>query len=112
MTRVRPDEVRSVEIGFRSDPKAAGLPGGMAWSSPHGGEGLRRIPDEAVMITGDGNLLELQATVRYTIAKPRVYLFEVGDPEAILRARRRVGAARGGRRPAVPRAADLAAARR
>jgi regulator of protease activity HflC (stomatin/prohibitin superfamily) len=38
------------------------------------------------MITGDGNLVELLATVRYSIKKPRVYLFEVGDPEAILRA--------------------------
>jgi P-type Cu+ transporter len=85
VTRVRPDEVRSVEIGFRSDPNATGLPRGMAWSSPHGGEGMRRVPDEAVMLTGDGNLLELLATVRYSIEKPRVYLFDVGDPEAILR---------------------------
>jgi Cu+-exporting ATPase len=86
VARVRRDEVRGVEIGFRSDPSSAGLSRGMAWSSTHGGEGLRRIPDEAVMITGDGNLLELLATVRYSIEKPRVYLFEVGDPEAILRA--------------------------
>src|SRR5205085_2191477 len=84
-TRVRPEEVRDVEIGFRCDPKAAGVPKALAWSSPHGGDGLRREPDEAVMITGDGNLVELLATVRYSIRKPRVYLFEVGDPEAILR---------------------------
>ena len=32
------------------------------------------------MITGDGNLVELQATLRYVIDKPRVYLFEVGQP--------------------------------
>jgi Cu+-exporting ATPase len=85
VTRVRPDEVRGVEIGFRSSPKEGGLARGMSWASSHGGEGVRRVPDEAVMITGDGNLLELMATVRYSISNPRVYLFEVGDPEAILR---------------------------
>jgi Cu+-exporting ATPase len=85
VTRVRPEEVRGVEIGFRSGPRAAEMPGGLAWSSPHGGDDLLRDPDEAVMITGDGNLVELLATVRYSIEKPRVYLFEVGDPEAILR---------------------------
>lgn len=37
------------------------------------------------MITGDGNLLELQGTLRYTIAHPRAYLFEAADPDAILR---------------------------
>lgn len=37
------------------------------------------------MITGDGNLLELQGTLRYTLADPRAYLFETSDPEAILR---------------------------
>jgi Cu+-exporting ATPase len=85
VTRVRPAEVRGLEIGFRSEAKVAGVPGEMAWSSPHGGDGMRRVPDEAVMITGDGNLVELLGTVRYSIAQPRVYLFEVGDPETILR---------------------------
>jgi hypothetical protein len=37
------------------------------------------------MITGDNNLLEVQATVRYTIRDPRVFLFEVGEPEKVLR---------------------------
>ena len=33
------------------------------------------------MMTGDGNLLEVQGSVRYTVAQPRVYLFEVSQPE-------------------------------
>ncbi len=84
VTRVRPGQVRTIEIGFRT---IAGTPfaGARAWSSPHGTDGLRRVPDEAVLITGDGNLLELQGTVRYTIARPRVYLFESADPEAVVR---------------------------
>jgi regulator of protease activity HflC (stomatin/prohibitin superfamily) len=37
------------------------------------------------MMTGDGNLLEVQGSVRYTLAQPRVYLFEVAEPEKALR---------------------------
>ncbi len=37
------------------------------------------------MITGDGNLLEVQGSVRYTIADPRVFLFEVSQPDNLLR---------------------------
>ncbi len=86
VTRVQPRRVHTVEIGFRtlSEGKALRRRTG-AWSSPHANEGIRRMPEEAVMITGDGNLLELQGTLRYTIADPRAYLFDAADPESILR---------------------------
>jgi regulator of protease activity HflC (stomatin/prohibitin superfamily) len=47
-----------------------------------------RLSDESVMITGDGNLVELQATVRYQLdrAELHTYLFEVLEPEEIIRA--------------------------
>ena len=35
-------------------------------------------------MTGDGNLVEMEATVRYTISDPRVYLFEVDDPAGVV----------------------------
>ena len=38
------------------------------------------------MITGDGNLIEILATVRYRVDRPRTFLFEVRKPEEILRA--------------------------
>jgi Cu+-exporting ATPase len=84
VARVQPERIRTVEVGFRSAAEVDSSPLILTWSSGHGG--LRRVSDEAVMITGDGNLLELQATVRYTIADPRVYLFEVRDLEPLLRA--------------------------
>jgi Cu+-exporting ATPase len=85
VTRVQPRRIHTVEIGFRTLSGSAIPPGARPWSSTHDSEGIRRLLDEAVMITGDGNLLELQGTIRYTIADPRVYLFEVRDPAAILR---------------------------
>jgi Cu+-exporting ATPase len=79
VTRVQPERLYTVEVGFRSQPGGPALAAARAWSSPHGGDGLRRMPDEAVMITGDGNLVELQGTVRFHLSDPRAYLFEVGD---------------------------------
>jgi Cu+-exporting ATPase len=86
--RVQPDRLRTVEIGFRTTPGTTGAAETLAWSSSHGGNGFVRVQDEAVMITGDGNLVELQATVRFSIRREQLYryLFEVRDPDEILRA--------------------------
>jgi Cu+-exporting ATPase len=83
--RLKPDSIHSVEVGFRSVPGNPSQLVTLDWASTHGGN-IRRIEDEAVMITGDGNLVEVQATVRYTIRSPRVYLFEVREPDEVLRA--------------------------
>src|SRR5207248_7006375 len=85
-TRRNRERIQTVEIAFRPAPASTCQPIALSWSSTHAGDGIRRIPDEAVMITGDGNLVELQATLRYVIDKPRVYLFEVGQPSEVLRA--------------------------
>jgi Cu+-exporting ATPase len=89
ITRVRPDELRTVEVGFRplsAEPRPGLLPAAapQGWSSPHA-EGVARLTDEAVMITGDGDLVEVLATVRYRAADPRRFLFAAADPDAVIR---------------------------
>jgi Cu+-exporting ATPase len=106
VTRLNPNEVRTVEVGFRllSEEKRKLLewargeqarlrtPGGkpgvsdrdQTWSAAHA-EGIARLSDESVMITGDGNLVEVLATVRYTVADSRAFLFGSRDPEAVIR---------------------------
>jgi len=96
VTRIRPDEVRTVEVGFRTLPlavdrqrRAAGRdsPAGSSsntWTSGHG-DGITRLSDEAVMVTGDGDLVEILATVRYHVSDPRRFLFGVRDSESLLR---------------------------
>jgi Cu+-exporting ATPase len=81
--RVQPDRVRSVEIGFR--PTLGVGDASNTWTSPHGGE-IRLIPDESLLVTGDGNLVELLATVRFHIADPRTYLSAAVAPEEQVRA--------------------------
>ncbi len=87
-TRVQPARLRIVAIGFRAAPGLSAPVEGLTWASSHGGAGFQRVEDEAVMITGDGNLLELQATVRYSVDRDHLatYLFEVNQPEEILQA--------------------------
>jgi len=86
ITRLQPDRIRTVTIGFQMLPGQMSTLDGLAWASSHDGEGFRRILDEAVMITGDGNLVEIQASVRYAVDRDRLrtYLFEVENPEQIL----------------------------
>ncbi|MCI0456524.1 MAG: FtsH protease activity modulator HflK [Gemmataceae bacterium] len=84
VVRVQPHRVRTVTVGFRVVPGAK--PAGAAdWASVHGGD-IKRIEDEAVMITGDGNLVEVQASVRYRLHDPHVYLFQVRDTDEVVRA--------------------------
>jgi regulator of protease activity HflC (stomatin/prohibitin superfamily) len=56
----------------------------MTWSAAHA-EGVARLTDESLLITGDGNLVELLATVRYTVSDPRQYLFGTRDADAVIR---------------------------
>jgi Cu+-exporting ATPase len=105
VVRVTPGEIRTVEIGFRllTEADARRLerakleqqklrrPGrelteepGQTWASAHA-EGIARMTDESLMITGDGDLIELLATLRYTISDPARFLLGSRDPDAILR---------------------------
>jgi Cu+-exporting ATPase len=90
VTRVRPNEIRTVEVGFRglAEPQPERLQrpdGGLAWSSSHSEGTARPLTDESLMITGDGDLVEILATVRYRVKEPRPYLFAVSDPDAVIR---------------------------
>jgi membrane protease subunit HflK len=61
---------RFVEIGYRS----AG-----------GGQGAVSVPREALMLTEDENIVNIQFAVQYQISDPRKYLFQVRDPELVLK---------------------------
>ncbi len=89
--RIKPDQIRVVEVGFRADPGSlSNQP--MSWLSAHAGQGLQRLPEESLMITGDANLIDLQATVRYRIDTNkedrkyiRKFLFDVKAPDETIR---------------------------
>jgi P-type Cu+ transporter len=100
VTRVKPAEVKTVEVGFRLLPpdQAKQLEqakaeqqklrrpgeGSLSWSSSHA-DSASRLTDESLLLTGDGSLVEVLATVRYTIADPVAFVLGVQDVTPILR---------------------------
>jgi Cu+-exporting ATPase len=75
--------IRTINIGFREKAGAA-ADGALTWSSAHRKE--TRVGNEAMMLTGDGDLVDLFVTVRFKVIDPRVYLFQVNNVEDIIRA--------------------------
>jgi membrane protease subunit HflK len=57
---VNVEQIRRVEVGFR---------------------GKERVPSEALMLTGDENIVEAQVIVQYRVVDPSKYLFRLRDPE-------------------------------
>jgi membrane protease subunit HflK len=71
---IKPQVTREnvVEIGFRSDNGRFSQGGSLD------------VQEESLMLTGDENILDLDFTVRWKIASPAAYLFNVLNPEATL----------------------------
>jgi Cu+-exporting ATPase len=86
VTRMRPDRVRSVAVGFRAIEPAEGQ---VSWESAHDRWGIARSEDEALLLTGDGRLVELTATAQYRLDPGpdalRRYAFGAAEPDAALR---------------------------
>ena len=57
------EQIRRIEVGFR---------------------GSQRVPEEALMLTGDENIVEAQIVVQYRVADPSKYLFRLREPEVAL----------------------------
>ena len=58
--------VRTIDIGFRGDPK-------------------NKQPQEALMLTDDENIVDVQFAIQYTLKSPEDYLFNNKDPDANVR---------------------------
>lgn len=69
-------QVRRAEVGFRSPtatPTAAGFRGS-----------AQSVPQEALMLTGDENIVDVQLFVQYRVQDPVKFLFGSFEPEEIL----------------------------
>ena len=74
-TVVHTQKIRTAEIGFQT------LPGGAI--DPFTGQPWQRDLEQATMITGDLNLVEVQMVAQYRISDLRSYLFAADDPGVI-----------------------------
>jgi membrane protease subunit HflK len=51
-----------------------------------GVRGQQRVGDEALMLTGDENIVDAQMIVQFRVSEPSKYLFRLKDPDETLRA--------------------------
>jgi len=75
---VRPDDLRRVEIGFRTVAGAFEEPPAYEWNVQHRGGRTIREPNEATVLAGDENLVDVNLVVHYRVADPVAALFALG----------------------------------
>ncbi len=75
--------LKTVDVGFRETPENLKGERSWMWTSAHRKE--NRLQEEAMMMTGDSKLVDVQATVRYRIVDARAYLFGVSQADEMLR---------------------------
>ena len=87
LTRVPSRRIEAIEIGFRSSSPSAGEePASYEWNVQHRAGRFQRVAEEAQHLTGDQNMLEVNATVHYRLRKPEDFLLRHADPAATVRA--------------------------
>ncbi len=77
-TIVRPNELKRVEIGFRTVEGEWTEPPAYEWNAQHRGGRIQRQAEEAQVFTGDENLVDVKWVVQYRVAEPVTALFGVG----------------------------------
>jgi HflK protein len=96
---VQQDQVRRLEVGFRSTPRVDTAErafarqltvAGPRHSVPPGGSvgfwyEKARMAEESFLVTGDENIIDVAFTVQYQVKDPVAYTFGVTDPDAIVR---------------------------
>ncbi len=87
LVRIQAKRVRVVEIGYRSNSSAPdNEPAAYEWNVQHRSGRFQRRPEEALMLTGDQNMIELNATVHYSISHPDDFIFRQLDGDVTIRA--------------------------
>jgi len=87
LIRIQAHRVRTVEIGFRSNSSTPDSePAAYEWNVQHRSGRFQRKPEESLMLTGDQNMIELNATVHYDLVRPDDYLYRQLDGDTTVRA--------------------------
>jgi membrane protease subunit HflK len=67
--KVNVEKVSTIEIGYRSNPRTGGK---------------SKVPKEALMLTEDENIIDIEFAVQYKIKDAGDFLFNVRDPEVTI----------------------------
>jgi membrane protease subunit HflK len=91
VVRVEAALVRRVEIGFRTREAPRAITEVAAefyatlWESRHAAGTYEKLPDEALRLTGDENIVDMNIVVLYRVSDPYAYLLNVAAAEDLVR---------------------------
>ena len=91
VARVETATPRRVEIGFRTreDPRAVSEVAAefyaTLWESRHAAGTYEKMPDEALRLTGDENIVDLNAVILYRVSDARAYLYAIASTDDLVR---------------------------
>lgn len=87
--RAKPEQIYQVELGFRTVGQrgVASEPDVYLWESQHAAGLFEKRIDEAIMLTGDKNEVDLNFVIEYRLSEKSLshYLFSAADPALIIR---------------------------
>ncbi len=91
VVRVEVPKVRRLEIGFRTRKVARSINAVAAefyatlWESRHAAGTYEKLPQEALRLTGDENVVDINVVLFYRVSDPKAYLFKVARTEDLIR---------------------------
>jgi membrane protease subunit HflK len=91
VTRVELPKVRRVEVGFRTREVPRSINAVAAefyatlWESRHAAGTYEKLPEEALRLTGDENIVDMNVVVFYRVSDAKEYLFSVAETEDLVR---------------------------
>ncbi len=91
VVRVEVPKVRRLEIGFRTREVARSINAVAAefyatlWESRHAAGTYEKLPEEALRLTGDENVVDMNVVFFYRVSDPKAYLFRVARTEDLIR---------------------------
>jgi membrane protease subunit HflK len=91
VVRLDAARVRRIEIGFRTRDvprtvtEVAAEFYATLWESRHAAGTYEKLPEEALRLTGDENIVDLNIVVLYRVSEPYAYLLNVAEGEDLVR---------------------------
>src|SRR5262249_40711217 len=72
-------------LGSEAAQAKTGEPPAYEWNLQHRSGRYERRPEEALMVTGDENLIEVNTVIQYSIGSSNKFLFSTTDPNNLIR---------------------------
>lgn len=91
VVRLDAERVRRLEIGFRTREVPRAITEVAAefyatlWESRHAAGTYEKLPEEALRLTGDENIVDMNVVVFYRVSEPYAYLLNVAEAEDVVR---------------------------